>query len=226
MLMASVMFVSCGKDDNKVEPPVIHEMKVENDVLTILEEESKTIKIVSGNGDYQVKSDNDNVAVTEKEGVITIIGQKAGRSTISVTDSKGKKASISITINTLVLDKAEVIIQKGEKATVEIQSGSGIYSVVSDNEPVATAELSGTNITITAIVDGTATITVTDTKINKTQQVNVIVTLIPQSYYNLSNDKTTLVKWLDQELTTLDMQSDPVLSKVTSIGARAFLVQN
>ncbi|GJQ05124.1 leucine-rich repeat domain-containing protein [Capnocytophaga canimorsus] len=223
MLMASVMFVSCGKDDNKVEPPVIHEMKVENDVLTILEEESKTIKIVSGNGDYQVKSDNDNVAVTEKEGVITIIGQKAGRSTISVTDSKGKKASISITINTLVLDKAEVIIQKGEKATVEIQSGSGIYSVVSDNEPVATAELSGTNITITAIVDGTATITVTDTKINKTQQVNVIVTLIPQSYYNLSNDKTTLVKWLDQELTTLDMQSDPVLSKVTSIGARAFL---
>ncbi|WP_172916266.1 leucine-rich repeat domain-containing protein [Capnocytophaga canimorsus] len=223
MLMASVMFVSCGKDDNKVEPPVIHEMKVENDVLTILEEESKTIKIVSGNGDYQVKSDNDNVAVTEKEGVITIIGQKAGRSTISVTDSKGKKASISITINTLVLDKAEVIIQKGEKAMVVIQSGSGIYSVVSDNEPVATAELSGTNITITAIVDGTATITVTDTKTNKTQQVNVIVTLIPQSYYNLSNDKTTLVKWLDQELTTLDMQSDPVLSKVTSIGVRAFL---
>ncbi|ATA94432.1 hypothetical protein CGC54_08845 [Capnocytophaga canimorsus] len=224
MLMASVMFVSCGKDDNKVEPPVIHEMKVENDVLTILEEESKTIKIVSGNGDYQVKSDNDNVAVTEKEGVITITGQKAGKSTISVTDSKGKKVSINVTINALVLDKVEVSLQKAEKATVVIQSGSGTYSVSSDNEPIATAELSGTNITITAIADGTATITVTDTKTNKAQHVKVIVkTPIPESYYNLSNDKTTLVKWLDEELTTLDMENDPVLSKVTSIGARAFL---
>ncbi|ATA67453.1 hypothetical protein CGC48_01715 [Capnocytophaga cynodegmi] len=224
ILMASVMFVSCGKDDNKVEPPVVHEIKVENNALTILEGESKTIKIVSGNGGYQLKSDNDNVAVTEKEGVITITGQKAGKSTISVTDSKGKKVSISVTINALVLDKAEVSLQKAEKATVVIQSGSGTYSVASDNEPVATAELSGTSITITAIADGTATITVTDTKTNKAQHVKVIVkTPIPESYYNLSNDKTTLVKWLNDELTTLDMENDPVLSKVTSIGARAFL---
>ncbi|GJQ05912.1 hypothetical protein CAPN010_00700 [Capnocytophaga cynodegmi] len=224
MLMASVMFVSCGKDDNKVEPPVVHEIKVENDALTILEGESKTIKIVSGNGGYQVKSDNDNVAVTEKEGVVTITGQKAGKSTISVTDSKGKKVSINVTINALVLDKVEVSLQKAEKATVVIQSGSGTYSVSSDNEPIATAELSGTNITITAIADGTASITVTDTKTNKAQHIKVIVkTPIPESYYNLSNDKTTLVKWLDEELTTLDMENDPVLSKVTSIGARAFL---
>ncbi|GIM57722.1 hypothetical protein CAPN006_21140 [Capnocytophaga canimorsus] len=224
MLMVSVMFVSCGKDDNKVEPPVIHEIKVENNALTILEGESKTIKIVSGNGGYQLKSDNDNVAVTEKEGVITITGQKAGKSTISVTDSKGKKVSINVTINALVLDKVEVSLQKTEKATVVIQSGSGTYSVASDNEPIATAELSGTNITITAIADGTATITVTDTKTNKAQHIKVIVkTPIPESYYNLSNDKTTLVKWLNDELTTLDMENDPVLSKVTSIGARAFL---
>ncbi|MFJ1473668.1 leucine-rich repeat domain-containing protein [Capnocytophaga cynodegmi] len=224
MLMVSVMFVSCGKDDNKVEPPVIHEIKVENNALTILEGESKTIKIVSGNGGYQLKSDNDNVAVTEKEGVITITGQKAGKSTISVTDSKGKKVSISVTINALVLDKVEVSLQKAEKAIVVILSGSGIYSVASDNEPIATAELSGTNITITAIADGTATITVTDTKTNKAQHVKVIVkTPIPENYYNLSNDKTTLVKWLNDELTTLDMENDPVLSKVTSIAARAFL---
>ncbi|GIZ15325.1 hypothetical protein [Capnocytophaga catalasegens] len=80
LMITLAMFVSCGKDNNKVEePPVVHEIKVENDALTILEGESKTIKIVSGNGGYQLKSDNDNVAVTEKEGVITITGQKQGK---------------------------------------------------------------------------------------------------------------------------------------------------
>ena len=41
---------------------------------------------------------------------------------------------------------------------------------------------------------------------------------IPSNYYVVSPDGTTLMKWFNTEATSIDMQSDKVLSKITKIG--------
>ncbi|WP_314288849.1 leucine-rich repeat domain-containing protein [Capnocytophaga sputigena] len=45
---------------------------------------------------------------------------------------------------------------------------------------------------------------------------------IPASYYELSADGLTLVKWTNTSTTSLDMQADSKLQKVNTIGANAF----
>ncbi|EPD29794.1 hypothetical protein HMPREF9331_00424 [Capnocytophaga granulosa ATCC 51502] len=42
---------------------------------------------------------------------------------------------------------------------------------------------------------------------------------IPSNYYVVSPDGTTLMKWFNTEVTSIDMQSDKVLSKITKITA-------
>ncbi|WP_297975961.1 leucine-rich repeat domain-containing protein [uncultured Capnocytophaga sp.] len=43
---------------------------------------------------------------------------------------------------------------------------------------------------------------------------------IPSNYYVVSPDGTTLMKWFNTEVTSIDMQSDKVLSKITKITAQ------
>lgn len=45
---------------------------------------------------------------------------------------------------------------------------------------------------------------------------------IPASYYKLSEDGLTLLKWEDTNTTSLDMQADSKLQKVNTIAANAF----
>ena len=47
---------------------------------------------------------------------------------------------------------------------------------------------------------------------------------IPSSDYELSPDGLTLVKWKNENTTAVDMQADPILSKVQVIGEKAFYI--
>lgn len=62
----------------------------------------------------------------------------------------------------LKLEKTSVEVYAGENATVTIETGNGGYTVSSSSAMVATAEVSGTTVTITGVAKGSATITVTD----------------------------------------------------------------
>lgn len=79
-------------------------------------------------------------------------------------------------VNTLKLSETSIAIQLKEQKTVNITSGSGQYSVKSNNTSVATASLSGTAITVKGVSKGSATITVTDTKTKQTATISVTVT--------------------------------------------------
>lgn len=48
------------------------------------------------------------------------------------------------------------------------------------------------------------------------------VQTIPSNYYVLSPDGKTLMKWFDTEATTIDLQADAILSKVTKISDDVF----
>ncbi len=76
----------------------------------------------------------------------------------------------------LTLSETSIAIQLKEQKTVNITSGSGQYSVKSNNTSVATASLSGTAITVKGVSKGSATITVTDTKTKQTATIAVTVT--------------------------------------------------
>lgn len=67
-------------------------------------------------------------------------------------------------------------LTKGSQITVGINSGSGRYNTKSSDENVAKVFLDGNEIVITAVNEGTATITVTDTKSLKTDTIEVTVT--------------------------------------------------
>lgn len=229
-ILYAVMFfifgaVSCTKDEKgkEPEPPKIHELKIEGETLAILEGETKEVKITSGNVPYKVSADNDNVTATIKDNVVTVTGQKSGESTLTITDSKDKKATVKVTITAFVLDKTEVSVAVGETAMVTAQSGSGTYKSVSSDEQILTVAVSGSEITLTPLAKGQVTVTVTDTKTSKELTVAVKVFVkVPEDQYELSTDGTTLVRWLNDDVTEVDMQSDPILSQVTNIGRRAF----
>ena len=56
----------------------------------------------------------------------------------------------------------------------------------------------------------------------KTKQRTPVNNDIPASYYELSADGLTLVKWTNTSTTSLDMQADSKLQKVNTIKANAF----
>lgn len=75
----------------------------------------------------------------------------------------------------LSLSTNNISLNVGSSKNVQITSGSGNYTVVSDKPNFVTAKLSGTTITINALVVGTATITVKD--YDSVQEATITVTV-------------------------------------------------
>ena len=76
---------------------------------------------------------------------------------------------------TLTLSLYHDILQVGDKINVEITSGNGSYNVVSSDENVVTAVLTGKTVTITGKSVGTAVITVTDTSTGCLKEISITV---------------------------------------------------
>ncbi|MGV8094898.1 MAG: hypothetical protein AB2L24_23850 [Mangrovibacterium sp.] len=74
----------------------------------------------------------------------------------------------------LTLDKSSVEVYIGENATVTIKTGNGGYIVSSSSATIATADLSGTTVTITGVAKGETTVTVKDQS-GKTATIAVTV---------------------------------------------------
>lgn len=131
------------------------------------ENENELINITSGNGGYQVESSDDNVATAEivEEKKISITAQASGFCNVITTDADGKKTTLKVIVceHHLVLEditgRAWLI---GQTANIAITSGNGEYTVASENEEIATAEITDDAITVTGIAKGETTVTITD----------------------------------------------------------------
>ena len=77
--------------------------------------------------------------------------------------------------DSLQISSTELSLIVGEQGTVEINSGSGNYIEQSSDANVATATLSGDTVTVTAVGEGIATITVTDRISRQTAAIEVTV---------------------------------------------------
>ena len=124
-----------------------------------------------------------------------------------------------------VLTPKEVNIPLKETATLTITSGNGQYRIVQTDESKQIVQLSlanqNTNVLVEALKSGATTATLIDLK-SKAEITLTIQVIIPTSYYELSEDKKTLIKWKNNQEQSLDFSSDPVLKEITTIGEGAF----
>ena len=170
-LALTATFVSCSDDDDDTLPV---EIKLDESIITLLPGETATVKILEGNGSYEVNAQNSEIATASvNESTITITGVKESMedetTTIMVMDAKKKTATIKVyvtkSVNLLKVDLEETTFDMiaGKTKTVKIISGNAPYTVVSaDNEVVGVSEIVEEAFTITA---------------NKVSETPVIVTL-------------------------------------------------
>ncbi len=192
ILVGMSLMVSCGSDDDtpEVKTP-IRDLKLTENQLSILLEETKEVKITDGNGGYIVKSSDDNVAkAILKENVISVEGKNEGNVTLTVTDAKSKTATIEVKVSAkeLSVKETEITLNKNETKEVEIISGYGNYTTTSSDENVATVKVENNKIVITGVKKGNTIITITDTKTKKKTTINVEVTIADLDISEIDSD--------------------------------------
>ena len=147
---------------------------------------------------YSASSENTDLAtVSVADALVTLTPVGAGNAVVTVTASDGKLTAtqtISVTVTaapvanrapvTVGAISARTLTAAGDSVVVDV-SGSFedpddddlSYSVSSDNTDVATASLSGSQVTITPVAEGSVTIAVvaSDGKLTATQTISVSV---------------------------------------------------
>ena len=198
--------------------------------ITLKEGEHKVVNITSGSGVYIVKSNNESVVLANevKAGVIGIIAKGAGNATVIVKDKATKQQkTIEVTVTkahpSLVVTSKTAELMVGGQYRINITSGSGKYSVSSQNSHIATASLSGNAIDIVGKSKGNTTVLLEDKESKETVSIAVKVspkeddTRVPEGVIIKDG---ILVKWPCDKIPTNRHVTIP--NSVTSIGVEAF----
>ena len=161
------------------------DLTISQNSVSMEPDNTATISITSGNGNYGVKSSNEEVATAYIDGEeakeVCIKAIDVGTATITVTDNlSNETADILVTVNRKLVDLAlesfdPVTLVIGESATVGITSGNGIYDIYNSNDKVVTVTVEDERLKIDAVSAGTATIIVTDKMTTQTASIEVTV---------------------------------------------------
>ncbi len=141
------------------------------------------VTIFGGYYIYDVASENPDIVTATLNGLtVTLTAVAGGETTVTVKDVLTfRTIDIPVVVNyeSLQVSTNELSLIAGARGTVEINSGSGYYSVHSSDANVATASVSGGTVTVTAVGAGEATVTITDIKTGQMAVVDVKVGYIP-----------------------------------------------
>ncbi|MFJ1353577.1 leucine-rich repeat protein [Capnocytophaga canimorsus] len=182
---------------------VVPDLVLSKTALTLNVNQTEQVQITAGSGDYDVKSNQPNIATIELTNNHTLIitGKAQGTATLSVRDKQsGQPQTISVTVNAptqnLVLSKTALTLNVNQTEQVQITAGSGDYAVKSNQPNIATIELTNNHtLTITGKAQGTATLSVRDKQSGQTQTISVTVNAPTQ---NLVLSKTALTLNVNQ----------------------------
>lgn len=193
-LALTATFTACSDDDDDT-PPV--EIKLDENIVTLLPSESATVKILEGNGSYQVSSQNDAIATASvNESTVTVTGVIESEddqvTTITVIDAKKKTATIKVyitkSVNPLKVNLEETSFEMivNETKSVGIISGNAPYTVESANNEV---------VGVSDIVDGAFTITA--------KQVNTTPVIVTLKDSKNKKIELTVIKVVPNEATSI-----------------------
>lgn len=129
--------------------------------------ETVTVEILSGSGNYEVSSSDENTLEVELDGsTIILYGRSMGQVQVTVTDlDTGQSVILEVMVNPipdLILSEYEITLLEGEDGTIEVVHGSGEYEVEVSDPNVVEAGTDGSVITLHAVQPGTAQVMVID----------------------------------------------------------------
>jgi hypothetical protein len=127
-----------------------------------------TVSIVGGVTPYYISSNsNSSVVSTSVSGnIITFSGMEAGSASVTVCSETNVCQTLPVTVGStssgsLTLGQTNVTVAPGQSDTVTLSGGSGTYYISSNsNSNVASAAVSGANVTISGISAGTNNVSV------------------------------------------------------------------
>jgi len=172
------------------------------------------------------ESSDKTIATVSKDGVVT--GVKSGVVTITCTsNATGAKATCTVTVATIALNKSEVVVRKKKSVTLK----STVYPTtledksvtwMSSDESIATVSSSGK---VTGVKSGIVTITCTSnaTGLSATCKVTVGTITLNKSSVTIKKGKTVTLKPTVYPTTLEDKSvtwksSDETIATVTSAG--------
>ena len=168
---------------------VYEALSVSPSKVVVAEGNSTGLRITGGVNPYYVTSNDTRVVPspgTVMDASFTVNASSKGSAVLSVADLDGNTAQAGITVvnNDVVLPYQKIDIRPGETAKVNMAGGTGLYSVYSDKNSVATADLASGEIVIKGISPGTATIVIEDSGTGRTRlDVSVMFTKPSLSYF-------------------------------------------
>ena len=195
LALIALLFTACKKDDNNGGEQAPQRLTLEKSAVTVKLTESAIVRITSGNGDYKVESADKNIATAAiEQNNVKITAIAEGQTTLTVSDAKGQKAAIAVTVEsnidpserlsvenqalTLVNgeDKVNRILNakdKGARLSFTITPAGSVTVTV--EERIVAGNPEGENLRIKALNVGTAQVIVKDNTDSQTTTFKVIV---------------------------------------------------
>ena len=197
LALVALLFTACKKDDNNDGEHAPQRLTLEKSVVTVKLTESAIVRITSGNGDYKVESADKNIATAAiEQNNVKITAIAEGQTTLTVSDAKGQKAAIAVTVESnidpserLSVEKQTLTLVNGEEEVNRILnaehngnmnlsftiSPAGSVSITVETR-IVNGTPEGKNLRVKALKVGTAQIAIKDNTNNQTTSFKVTVT--------------------------------------------------
>lgn len=213
----------------EVTPPpmVLKDFSIEKNEISLKENQTEKIKILSGNGNYKPDFDAHLVEVSINGEEILVKGLKQGNTSVKITDTQKNqtleiKVTISLDLKDFKLEKQAMEITHNASETLKIISGNGDYTI-DGGAKVIEARLSDDkkSVVVKAIEAGSTKLTITDTKSKTSQQVKVVVVLKHQEQiptYDLTHKSAKKFIDLTKETIKKYDETKAALEKLPMLG--------
>lgn len=197
--------------------------------ITLLPWASFRLFVLKGNGKYKIAWNNGHIAQVKGTNFDSwiISGAQIGVTSLEVSDDKGKKAMVKITVKSptpepikeLVLSATGIIIASGWSARLNILSGNeGYHFTYTPGAIKVTQSTTSLWVKVEALKVGKGSITITDAKWkNKIVPVTVISPITTTKELVLNTSSITVNPWSTTEFTITDGNGVYNVSYDTSI---------
>ena len=197
LALIALVFTACKKDDNNGGEQAPQRLTLEKSAVTVKQTESAIVRITAGNGGYKVESADKNIATAAiEQNNVKITAIAEGQTTLTVSDAKGQKAAIAVTVESnidpserLSVEKQTLTLVNGEEEVNRILnaehngnmnlsftiSPAGSVSITVETR-IVNGNPDGKNLRVKALNVGIAQIAIKDNTNNQTTSFKVTVT--------------------------------------------------
>ena len=197
LALIALLFTACKKDDNNGGEQAPQRLTLEKSAVTVKLTESAIVRITAGNGGYKVESADKNIATAAiEQNNVKISAIAEGQTTLTVSDAKGQKAAIAVTVESnidpserLSVEKQTLTLVNGEEEVNRILnaehngninlsftiSPAGSVSITVEDR-IVNGNPDGKNLRVKALKVGDTQVTVKDNTNNQTTSFKVTVT--------------------------------------------------